>query len=359
MRYVTIPYLKDGMILGRTLLSNNFSPMMSEGMVLDASRIERINNMGYSGIYVADEFSAGIMYHDVVKFETRADTVKAASELMTQVENGHFRQGVRVTRVRQERIVRPVMEEIIASPKRIMDIIDLKPYDGYNHYHTANVVVLSLLVGIELGLSGNQLYDLGLAALVYDIGNVFIPKYFLEKRGKLTPEEYEVIRKHTDTGFEYLREHFDISIEACMGALHHHEFYDGSGYPNGLKKDKISIYGRVIAITDVFDALTSRRPFRQAMYPCTAMEFVNMNTGKMFDPAIAKAFNNVVASYPSGVFAELTTGVTCFVESNTPSHGDRPKVRMMGGMSNTPLTVDLARDRMFAGVGVSHILDAG
>jgi HD-GYP domain-containing protein (c-di-GMP phosphodiesterase class II) len=356
MRYVTVELLQDGMILAQTLFNPNFSTLLSEGTTLEQHHISRINELGYGGVYIEDALSAGISSHDVVSVATRLKTISAAKELKRQVEGGAFESDRKMTRVSQESIIMPLIEEIIANPKRMIDRVDTRPYEDYDHYHSANVVILSLLIGVELGLSGMRLYEVGQSSLLADIGNVFIPKALLDRPGRLTAEEHDVVKRHTQMGFEYLREHFDISIEGCMGALHHHENYDGSGYPNGLRRDRISIYGRIIAITDVFDALISRRPYRKPMFPSTAMEFIEMNSGIMFDPEIVMALKNVVAAYPSGMCVETTTGALCIVRDNIPGFSSRPRLKLLNGISKTPLMIDLAADGLFKGVAVSHVV---
>ncbi|MDL2232422.1 HD-GYP domain-containing protein [Ruminococcaceae bacterium OttesenSCG-928-L11] len=358
MRYVTVSHLKDGMILGQTLLNQNFGTMLSDGMQLEEHHIRKINDLGYGGVYIRDPRFEDIAPSDIVKTDTRIQLIRSARELQQQAESGYFeRSNIRMTKVSQDKLIMPVMEEIIANPKRMLDYVDAKPYEDYVYYHSANVVILSLLVGIEMGLSGTQLYELGLSSMLYDLGNIFVPKAILNKPGKLSPEEFEEIKKHTDLGFEYLRNHFDISIEGCMGALQHHEYYDGSGYPNGLKKDRISIFGRIIAITDVYDALTSRRPFRQPMFPATAMDYININSGTKFDPKVVAALRNVVASYPSGICVEMASGARCIVTENTPGFTDRPKLRLLKGLSRTPLNVDLTQSGIFAEAEISHIIE--
>lgn len=357
MRYITISRIAEGMVLAQPLYGPNFGVLLGEGMKLSGTHINRINELGYAGVYIEDELSENIRPNPVVSADTRLETIKSSREILQQAESGAFDSGAKVNRMRQERIIMPIIEEIIARPVRMCDLIDLKPYDDYVYYHAANVVITSILTGVELGLSGTQLYELGLAALLHDVGNIFIPKSILNKPGKLTPEEFEIIKQHSQMGFDYLREHFDITIEACMGALQHHENYNGTGYPNRLKKDKISIYGRIIAITDVFDALTSRRPYRQPMFPATAMDFIDMNAGTMFDPEIVAGFKNVMALYPSGVCVEVNSGALCIVEENFPGFPDRPRLRLLKNKARTPMVLDLAHDDTFSEVSISHIVE--
>jgi hypothetical protein len=357
MRYITVSRLQDGMKLARPLLGSNFGTLLREGMILEEQHIRRINELGYGGVYIHDDISEGLTLNDVVSFSTRVATIISAKEILDQAERGLFGNGTRMTRQRQDKIFLPIIDEIIENRKRIMDYIDLKPYEDYTYYHSANVVILSVLVGVEMGLSGPRLYDLALGSLLYDLGNIFLPKALLNKPGKLTPEEYNEMKRHTQLGFDYLRENFDITIEGCMGALQHHENYDGTGYPTGLKRDKISIYGRIIAVTDVYDALISRRPYREPMFPATAINYAEMKSGSLFDPAVVKALKNVVASYPPGMLVETSTGASCIVTDNTPGYGDKPQLRMLDGLSRTPLVANLATDKFFADVHVSHVLD--
>ena len=244
------------MVLAQPFYGSNYEVLLSTGMVLSKAVIRRINDMGYAGIYIEDELSSGIEANNIISQDLRIKTVKAAKELLQQAEKGTI--PTKVTKEYQRKMIMPLINSIIESQSRIIDIIDLKPYEDYNYYHAANVVILSILIGFYMGVNGPQLYDLGMASLLHDVGNIFIPKSILNKPGKLTAEEFDIIKSHSQMGFEYLREHFELSIEACMGALQHHEHYDGTGYPNNLKQEKISIYGRIIAVTTVYDAYVTQ-----------------------------------------------------------------------------------------------------
>lgn len=348
------------MVLAQSLYGAKLEILLNEGTVLNDYNLQRIKDMGYAGVYIHDEMSSEITVKDVIPPELRVKTIKATKEILQQAEieatDPTRRQGS-VTRQKQDKMITPLIDALIANPHRLVDMIDAKPYDEYMYYHAANVIILSLLIGVELGLSGVQLYELGLSSLMHDVGNMFIPKNVLNKPGKLSDEEYEIIKSHTQMGFNYLRDNFNATIETCMGALHHHENYDGSGYPNGLKKDKISIYGRVIAITDVYDALTSRRSYRQPMFPPAAMEFMNINSGTMFDPTIIKAFQKVVSLYPSGICVELSSGAPCIVVENFAGRPERPRVRLVNSLAKTPLYIDLFKDAPFASTNIKRIIN--
>lgn len=350
MRFIPVDRLQEGMVLGQPFYGSKFEILLTQGMTLTDYHIQRINEMGYAGVYVEEDSSRDVFLRDLVPPELRLNTIRAAKEFVDLAESIATGKNVRmpkVTKERQEKIIMPLISAIISNDRRMVEMIDLKPYDYYNYYHAANCVILSLLVGLELGISGARLCDLGLAALLHDIGNAFIPKAILEKPDKLNPEEYDVVKSHCERGFHYLRENYDISIDACIGAQHHHENYDGSGYPTGLKKNKISIYGRIISITDAYDALVSRRPFRDALYPVDAIAIMEKRAGTAYDPEIIAALKRVVAPYPPGISVSLDTGVQCVVVLNYLEAPDRPRLRLINNISQTPLYLDLYKDPIF------------
>lgn len=368
MRYISISHLKEGMVLGSNIYDKNFRTLLASGMTLSAMHVQRINEMGYAGVYVLEPSSGDVIAKDIVPADVRLTVIRAAKEFIEQAQakagaEPETRPGYRknlitkVPREKQERIMMPLIDALIENERQIVDVIDLKPFDYYDYYHAANCVVLSLLLGLELGISGAQLFELAMAALLHDVGNVFIPKQILDKPGKLTPEEYDIIKSHTKQGFDYLYENYDISVDACIGALHHHENYDGTGYPNGLSGKKISIYGRIIAITDVYDAMVSRRPFRPLMFPAEALRYLREKAGTMFDPEIVDALGRVVALYPAGVEVELDNDVRCLVVENYPQASARPRLRMLGGRSEAALYFDLNNDPACSRMEIKRIVE--
>ncbi|MDR2909678.1 MAG: HD-GYP domain-containing protein [Oscillospiraceae bacterium] len=357
MLYIPLERIKEGMLLARPVYGADFNILIARGLELQEAQIKRIAEMGYPGVYIDSSDSSDISIKDVVPDSLRINTAVAAKELLNEVESGlRQKTNLKVNGDTQRRIVMPVIGALIDCRRRVIELVDLKPLPDYSYYHAANVVIISILLGLEMGITGSQLYELGMASLIHDAGNTFIPKSIMQKPGRLSAEEYEVVKKHTEMGFQLLRERFDISIDACIGALQHHEHYDGSGYPNRLKKDKISIYGRIIAVADVYDALVSRRPFRPAMLPPEAMEFMRFNEGTMFDPEIVVALRRIISLYPTGMEVELNTGVRCVVAHNYAGSPERPRLRLLNGISKVPSYIDLQIDRRFENIRVSHIV---
>lgn len=356
MRYIKNEQIQAGMTLGLPFYGRQFEILLDAGESLDAQKIEIISDLGYSGAYVDDAISQGITPRDIIPREMRVKMVQSTMEILLRAER-NAESGVitpeKDSGERQKKIIMPVIDTLLEGPRPVVDLIDLKPFAYYNYYHAANSAVLALLLGAEAGLSRARLYELGIAALLHDLGNIFIPKSILNKRGRLTPEEFEIIKSHSQMGFEYLREHFDISTDACMGALQHHENYNGTGYPNKLKKDEISLYARIIAIAEVYDALTSRRPFREEGSPLSAMNYMDENAGILFDPELFELFRGLVAPYPSGCAVRLNDGRRCVVAENYYKDTERPRLRFLDDAS---ASIDLRLDQ-HGGKSIAGMMD--
>lgn len=161
----------------------------------------------------------------------------------------------------------------------------LEARDVYTSGHSDRVADMSYELAKAMGLKGVALEDIHIAAHLHDIGKLGVPDHILNKKDKLLPEEWEQIKLHPDIGFGILNKSRDLSHLAQM-VLHHHERWDGKGYPNGLKADNIPLGARIIAVSDTIDAMTSARPYREAMSWESCKDEILKNKGIQFDPAV-------------------------------------------------------------------------
>jgi HD-GYP domain-containing protein (c-di-GMP phosphodiesterase class II) len=176
--------------------------------------------------------------------------------------------------------------------KALAAAIDAK--DPYTQGHSHRVSEYSVLIAQELGLSQGQINDIRIGSLLHDVGKIGIPDVILKKTGKLLTEEWDVIKNHPITGGNILRQ--VRLLEPILPAIvEHHEKLNGSGYPHGLRGEQISIMGRIVAVADVFDAMTSDRPYRQALKIPDVITYLEENAGTLFDPDCVVALMNIVA----------------------------------------------------------------
>jgi putative nucleotidyltransferase with HDIG domain len=183
-------------------------------------------------------------------------------------------------------------EELFLDAIRAMvAAIDAK--DPYTQGHSSRVSEYSVLIAQELGLSDAQINHIRIGSLLHDVGKIGIPDAILQKKGKLTPEEYKVMKNHSSTGFNILKQ-VKMLEPALPAIIEHHELLDGSGYPFGLRGEQISIMGRIVTVADIFDAMTSDRPYRPALSVPEVMAHLEQNAGILFDPACVHALHNIL-----------------------------------------------------------------
>ncbi len=186
------------------------------------------------------------------------------------------------------RLVGALERLLIDTIRAIAATIDAK--DGYTHRHSERVAALSRRIALEIGLSADEQQTAHLAALLHDVGKIAVPDSILNKPGELTPEEFEEMKKHPAHGARILANIQSPAVLAVLpGAQSHHERWDGSGYPDGLKGEAIPLLGRLLGVADVFDALTSARAYRAACPVDVALALLERERGRHFDPRIVDA----------------------------------------------------------------------
>lgn len=332
-------------------MRENGSVLLGAGVELNERFIERLRGLGIDVVYVEDEWTSDIVPEEVIRDETyqRAfDTIyKTVGSLMdTPAYRG------RASTPDLGRTFRALFGEIIHDLLQRKDIMyslaQIHVADAYLFQHSVNVAVLAGIMGMAKGYNRNQIEELGVGALLFDIGMTKVPKELLRKTTPLTPEERAIVEKHTTEGFDMLRTQHDISLLSAHCALQHHERYDGSGYPRGLKGNEIHEYAQIIAIADVYDALTSPRSYRNRYSPSEAIEYLFAAGNTLFDLELIKLFCRHVSVYPVATTVMLNTGQIAVVTANNPLAVHRPVVRILreadGRPVSTPYEIDLKYD---------------
>ena len=193
---------------------------------------------------------------------------------------------------------------VVCSFNQLLDLKDLN-----TGVHSTRLAEWGMRVGQELGLSETELQNLEVAALLHDIGKVGIPDAILRKPGRLDAEEYALMKRHPEYGWAVLR--IIPGFErAALDILHHHESYDGKGYPAGLKDEEIPVVSRIVSVIDAFDAMVSSRPYRNGLPAEEAIRRLVESSGTQFDPMVVKCFLSFAEAEMTTVFAAAGTSVT-------------------------------------------------
>lgn len=216
-------------------------------------------------------------------------------------------------------LVDEIAGSVMDSPGTLVSLVRLKSADQYTYLHSVAVCALMISLGRQLGLPEEAVREAGLAGLMHDLGKAMMPMDVLNKPGKLTDAEFAIIKSHPKRGHELLVEGGNASNEVLDVCLHHHEKFDGSGYPERLAGEAISLIARMGAVCDVYDAVTSDRPYKAGWNPADALRQMAQWKGH-FDPAVFQAFVKSIGIYPTGSLVRLASGrLAVVLEQNATS----------------------------------------
>ena len=324
MRKINIENVFEGFKNAKTIFDEDGRILLASGVVIKDAYIEKLRLKGVSELYIEDEISEGITVLDVVCENTRQDAKLIVKDLM---ENYTLSKAMNTDKVKET--VGKLIEELLSNADILISLSDLKLVDDYTFGHSVSVCILSLITGIGLGFNTIRLKDLGVGALLHDIGKLKIPSEILKKSTQLTVEEFEEIKKHTVYGFEILKDNNKISMVSAFIALGHHERYDGSGYPLQLKADNIHQCASIVAVADVYDALTSNVVYRQKMKPHEAAEYIISLSSHHFNKEVVDCFIKYIAIYPIGTGVILNTKERGVVIEANKALPTRPVIRVV------------------------------
>jgi len=274
---------------------------------------KRVQNRRIYKVAIEKELPNAVSYYD--KAKVTVDNVLTSLRLSHDLD---------VTEVKTA--VRSCVKSVLKNPNAMMWLTQIKDKDDYTAEHSLRVSVMSVALGRELDLLEQELEDLGVAAMLHDVGKVKIPSVVLNKEGSLNREEYELIKTHTMEGRKLLMSKSDVPPIAVDVAYSHHEHMDGKGYPRGVTAEKISYFAKIVAVVDAFDAISSQRVYSEARSTLESLRILYDCRGKQFDEEIVRAFIRLVGIYPPGHIVELTNGEAGIILSCPQKNKLRPKV---------------------------------
>ncbi|WP_121614837.1 HD-GYP domain-containing protein [Virgibacillus halodenitrificans] len=349
MKLVNTNLITPGEILAQTVHNDNGVVLIREGVTLTEKILARLIKQGITYLYIKDKFTNDIKAEPVISNKLRSDATKMMKDIFYEIqENGLVGRAFILDNSKKKLsiVVNQILEEIQSNKKSFSLLTDIFITDNYVFQHSLNVAIYSLAIGVELNYSSKMLTEIGIGAMLHDIGKMFISPEILNKPGRLSEEEYETMKSHTVLGFEFLRKQADLPTVVSHCAYQHHERLDGSGYPRGIKDDDIHPYGKLIGIADVFDAVTSNRVYREAMLPHEGLEILYAGAARLFDKNMVEAFKNSVIIYPNGITVLLSNKSEGIVVRQNENLCDRPVIRIMKENTYTlsiPYDLDLGK----------------
>lgn len=356
-RYVITRRLQSGMKMDQSIIDSTGRVLLARGAFLDEYLIESLKKLGIMGVYIREG-------EDVVEPESNSEEGPIAQETIHTIEKLQVsdRSKVKLTESVKKRVAEGIsylysnlgaddfsdatksiaddlMKAISDNDALAIDIGMLKVSDEYTFRHSVDVATISMVIAKQKGMDSKEIHEIGVAGLLHDIGKSQIPNEVLNKPGRLTDEEFAVMKKHPIYGYRILEKNANISDEVKLAVLQHHEKTNGKGYPMGVNEQKISRYARILAVADIYDALVTERPYKAAFSQRDAVEMIMAMTMEL-DIDAMKGFLGSVILYPAGSIVLLSNGERAKVVENYPEYILRPKVVGL----KTGKVYDLAKD---------------
>ncbi|MFD1737734.1 HD-GYP domain-containing protein [Bacillus salitolerans] len=351
MRLVATQYIEAGTKLHKAIFNEKGQILVNKGIPLTKRMIERLEELGITYVYIEDERTNDVELKSPISDEVRREAVQSIEHTFRELNQKNMMTNSIVLEQSSKKfndIIRNIILELKDNKDLLSLLTDVVVHDHYIFTHSLNVTLYSLAIGIEMKLPEKQLEVIGLGAILHDVGKMMVSLDVLLKPERLTADEFNEVKKHTTYGYDLLRKLSTIPLMAAHCAFQHHERLDGSGYPRGIKSDEIHIFGKIIAVADVFDAVTSNRVYRKAMLPNEGLEILYAGAGHHFDSKIIEAFRNSVAIYPIGITVTLNNGLSGVVVKQNSGYCDRPFIRILendGVELQEPYEVNL-KDRL-------------
>ncbi|MFR5265432.1 HD-GYP domain-containing protein [Clostridium sp.] len=358
MRLVPIEAVPEGCYLSRTIYDTEGRILLRKGTKLRKSLINRIKNLKIYSLYITDNYTDKEI-KEIISPELKQksillvkDVFSTFSKISSEYSHCSFKDKMKLIEQKEnylksiEELAEELYDNVISNKNLLVGLVDIKTMDAYTYQHSVNVALISIVIGTGFNLPKKDLIDLCVGALLHDLGKIFVGKKIIQKPGKLTSEEFEIIKTHPQKGFDYVLDNNTINKNCRNIIIQHHEKVDGTGYPLGLKSDKITFLAKIVAVADVYDALTSNRSYKRAMCPSEAFEFILSNANTMFDFEVTKVFAKVLFPYSEGTLVKLSNGEIGYVLKLHQSYPLRPCLKIIESPTKSRIgsIVDLSQE---------------
>jgi len=254
----------------------------------------------------------------------REEAKKVISSIMTDI-----RSGKKITVDEINSVVEKVVESVLGNHQTLVGLVRMQQKDQYIFKHAISSCALMVAFAASLGYDGGMQQELGVGALLHDIGMMNIPSTILNKPSKLNANEVEELRKHVQYGYEILDGTPGVPDTTLQMVLQHHERYNGSGYPNGLRKNEINKFGQMIALIDVYDAATFDKGYKKGITPSAALAEILAKSNVEFETELVHSFIQCLGIYPFGSLVQLRNGLVGLVIDSNVSDLLYPKIRII------------------------------
>ncbi len=338
--------LREGQIIAKDARDERGRILLAQGQRLTESLIRRLFRFRVENVYLRSGADADAP--ELVKAE-----VKQKCQEILQAPFGRMGEIAAAKRLTLDaaaiqRASGSLIEALMGSRSPLIALIDVNATSDALMQHSVSSAILAVTLALDMGVPTEMLYHLGAAMLFHDIGLMYLPENLISKTPPLSPEDILALRDHARLGAAYLLHSQAVSGVAASLALRHHEHLDGSGYPEGIHGDKLTLLARIACVAEAYDSMTSPRPYAPVVMPDVALTYIVSNVDRLFARDVVIALCRRVALYPTGTAVQLNTGERGIVAGTPPNLPMRPTIQIRldhrGKALPQPTLLDLARD---------------
>jgi putative nucleotidyltransferase with HDIG domain len=324
MRLELINRAKQDDVLSKSILTNEGNVLLRAGVKLNTNYIKKLTELGVFYVYIEDERLDDVNIEDERLTELKQVTMQSMSGIMKNVNN------INSKKLKESlKSVEEMINYVIELGDINKSLYDIKTFDNYTYVHSLDTCIMTAFLGMASNYNEWDLKEMGIGAILHDIGKTKVSTKILNKKGLLTKEEFDEVKKHTIYGAEILKKNVTMPDSIIKIVEQHHERIDGRGYPYGLTGSQISQFAKVICVCDVYDAVSNDRCYRNKFTPNDAYELILSGTETSFDKDIVKNFKNTFAIYPLGCCVRLSNDEEGYVINQNKGFPDRPIIRVL------------------------------
>jgi putative nucleotidyltransferase with HDIG domain len=375
IKKISIDDLDVGMFVEDVFNKDDVLLLSADSLISSHDQIAVLRRQGVSGLYIntgkgkdvakkipdaavfAEDPHREVEYYKELETarKIQRQTLATAKEALVSIRKGRSFSMSRIEEASEN-----IVESIMRNPDALISLCQIKGYDEYTYTHSVNVSVLTTSMAYSLGYNRERLLAIGVGGVLHDIGKMRVPESILNKPGKYTDWEFNVMKKHPEYGMDIVKEKKNISEFSKVLIIQHHERFNGKGYPNGLKGEEIAEIGLIAAVADVYDALTSNRVYRAAWTPQKALAVIFQGCDEEYSRHIVERFTKQMGIYPVGSFVRLMSGEMGVVVKVDKGHLLAPTVLMLfaasGKRLESPVEYELSKKQKDVD-GASYTVD--
>ena len=330
MLKIPLADIKSGMKLVKDVVLPDGRLLLLAGFIIKPVYLKKLESFNIDFVYIDES-----PYEHVEEFNEEKlhnEACKAIKTLMYSI-----REGDTVDMDIINNSVSDIVNAVMDNDAVMMQTTGIRDIDNYTFLYSVDVCIYAVTVGKKMGFKPEQLVSLGMGAILHDIGKCKVPLDILMKPGKLTDLEFQRMKLHTVYGCEIIKSTRSLNSSIANIAFQHHEKWDGSGYPLGIKSDKIDPFSRIVAVADVYDALTADRVYKKKMLPHLAARYIEKNANIIFDPYITDIFIANIGTYADGTMVLLNTGEVGIIIKSPADNNRKLKINVISSKNGPPV----------------------